>query len=142
MPVATAGGPLPLERELAHLAIRAAMRGQTDIKSPVVNDESNLLAGAKVYKINCAVCHGLPKQESTKIARGLFPKPPQLFVADESVTDDEIGKIYWFVRNGVRLTGMPGFVNQLSALEMWQVSQLLKSGDAPPAEVQDYLQDK
>lgn len=62
-----------------------------------------LLAGAKVYKTNCAICHGLPGGETTSIAKGLFPNPPQLF-GDETVADDPVGKIYWKVKNGIRLS--------------------------------------
>jgi hypothetical protein len=39
--------------------------------------------------------------------------------------DDEPGETYWKVANGIRLTGMPGFNQQLSTTEMWQVSLLL-----------------
>jgi mono/diheme cytochrome c family protein len=36
---------------------------------------------------------------------------------------------YWFVANGVRLSGMPSFRNVLSDAQMWQVSLLLKNAD-------------
>lgn len=142
MPVATAGTPLPLERWVAELAIHAAMRGQTDLKPSVLEDEINLLAGAKIYSMNCAVCHGIPKRERSLIAQGLFPKPPALLEKEDAVTDDETGKIYWFVKNGIRLTGMPGFVNRLSETELWQVSLFLKNADKLPASVNSYLDDQ
>ena len=134
MPVATKGPPLPMERFVARTAIHAAMNGQTDVKSPVTYDEANLLAGAKVYVQNCAVCHGLPEGKETNIAKGLFPEPPQLF-GEDNVTDDSVGKIYWKVKNGIRLTGMPGFVDNLSDTDLWQVSGLLQMADKLPATV-------
>ena len=45
------------------------------------------------------------------------------------MTDDEPGETYWKVANGIRLTGMPGFNQQLSTTEMWQVSLLLAHAD-------------
>lgn len=45
------------------------------------------------------------------------------------MTDDEPGETYWKVANGIRLTGMPGFNQQLSTTEMWQVSLLLANAD-------------
>ena len=128
MPVATKGPALPLEKFVARTAIHAAMKGQSDLKSPIEHDETNLQGGVKIYKMNCAVCHGLPKSQETAIAKGLFPRPPQLF-GDETVTDDPVGKIYWKVKNGIRLTGMPGFVDTLTDTEIWQVSLLLQSAD-------------
>lgn len=141
MPVATKGPALPFEEFAARTAMRAAMKGQTDMESPVTADEINLLAGTKVYKTNCAVCHGLPDTEATAIAKGLFPKPPQLF-GDETVTDDPVGRIYWKVKNGIRLTGMPGFVDTLSETEMWQVTQLLQKADKLPPAVVENLKSK
>jgi thiosulfate dehydrogenase len=139
MPVATAGPPLPGERWVTQLALRAALRGHRDVQPPIGENEVLLLAGAKIYKMNCAICHGLPKSSATFIALGLFPKPPQFFEAEEGVSDDPIGQIYWFAKNGIRLTGMPGFVNRLSDTELWQVSQFLKDGDRLPVSVNTFL---
>jgi hypothetical protein len=47
--------------------------------SPVAPDESNLLAGAKVYKEQCASCHGLPDQPPPAISEGMYPHSPLLF---------------------------------------------------------------
>ena len=134
MPVATKGPALPMEHFIAKTAMRAAMKGEVNKPSPVVADEINLLAGVKIYKNNCAVCHGLLSAKESSIAKGLFPIPPQLF-GDENVTDDPVGNIYWKVKNGIRLTGMPGFVDSLSETELWQVSLLLQNADKLPAVV-------
>ena len=93
MPVATKGKPLPGEKFVAKTAIHAAMKDEEDKPSPVPADEINLLAGAKTYVNHCAVCHGIPGGEKTAIAKGLFPKPPQLFEPEHGVTDDPVGGI-------------------------------------------------
>ena len=139
MPVATQGAPLPFEEKIAHIALRAAMRGKTNLTAPIEVNDLNLTQGAKLYKINCAVCHGLPEHQATLISMGLFPKPPQLFEADHGVTDDPVGESFWKIKNGIRLTGMPGFVDHLSDTEMWQFSQLVTSADKLPSTVQEYL---
>ena len=132
MPVATRGGPLPLERQIAGFVLHRAIGHAEDLPSPVPSDERNLVAGAKVYRQQCAVCHGEPGSDATAIAQGMFPPPPQLFEKD-GVTDDPVGETFWKVKNGIRLTGMPGFAEGLSTTEMWQVSQLLKNGNQLPA---------
>jgi hypothetical protein len=62
----------------------------------------------------------------------MFPLPPQLFNKDEMVTDDPVGRTYWTVKNGLRMTGMPGFGEMLSENQLWQVSLLLSQADKLP----------
>jgi mono/diheme cytochrome c family protein len=81
----------------------------------------------------------LPGQEQTAIAKGEFPKPPELFKG-ESVTNDPVGETYWKVANGIRLTGMPGFMGSLSPAQMWQVSLLLANADKLSPAVKSALQ--
>jgi thiosulfate dehydrogenase len=127
-PVGTSESPMPFEKKLARLALHARLGKEMPSQVPVQADEPNLLAGAHVYMEQCAVCHGLPGQEQSAIAKGEFPHPPHLF-RGKGVTDDEPGETYWKVANGIRLTGMPGFGKQLSTTEMWQVSLLLANAD-------------
>jgi mono/diheme cytochrome c family protein len=140
MPVATRGGPLPLERFMASRALHVAMAKEVDTPSPIPPDEANLLAGAKVYRAQCEVCHGQPDQKTPgAIARGMFPSPPQLMPPRKGVTDDPVGETHWKVKNGIRLTGMPGFDGALSEAEMWQVSLLLMKADQLPPSVKSAL---
>ena len=85
------------------------------------------------------MCHGLPNQPLGAIAKGMFPPPPSLFSPDEGVTDDPEGKIYWKVKYGIRLTGMPGFHERLSDTELWQVSLLLRKAQQLSAPVRQAL---
>jgi len=127
-PVATKAPEMPFEHRLAHIAQHAYLDKMPHLPSPVPEDESNFLAGAKVYKENCAVCHGLPGEPKTAIADGMFPAPPQLF-RGTGVTDDEVWETYWTVSGGIRMTGMPGFSEHLGETKTWQVSVLLKNAD-------------
>ncbi len=127
-PVATSAPPLPFERILAGSALHARIAKEKPSTSPIAADESAYLAGAQVYRDDCAVCHGTPGAEQSAIAKGMFPKPPHLF-RGKGVTDDEAGETYWKVANGIRLTGMPGFKQSLSETQMWQVSLLLANAD-------------
>ena len=133
-PVATAALPMPFEKKFARMALHARLEKEMPAQVPVPADEANLLAGAHVYLEQCAVCHGVPGKEQTAIAKGEFPRPPHLF-RGKGVTDDEAGETYWKVANGIRLTGMPGFNQQLSTTEMWQVSLVLAKADKLPVSV-------
>lgn len=132
-PVTTKSPEMPFEHKLAHMALHAYLDKMPHPKSQVPEDEHSFLEGVKVYKENCAVCHGLPGEPETSIAKGMFPRPPQLF-RGTGVTDDETWETYWKVDGGIRMTGMPGFRETLGENRMWQVSVLLKNADKiPPA---------
>lgn len=127
-PVATADPPMPFEKKLAHGALNARIARDPHTEPPVPANESSYLAGADVYKQNCAVCHGLPGESQSAIAEGMFPKPPELFHGT-GVTDDPAWETYWKAKNGIRLTGMPGFKGRLNDTQLWQVSVLLANAD-------------
>jgi thiosulfate dehydrogenase len=127
IPMATTAKPFPLERTVAKMALHASYGNAADQKNPLPVDDTNMLAGVHVYKENCAVCHGIPGQPPTAIAKGMFPDPPQLF--EHTVTDDPEGITYWTATNGIRLTGMPGFAKTLPDTDRWQVTMLLAHAD-------------
>jgi thiosulfate dehydrogenase len=127
-PVAVTDPPLPFERKVAHASLNAHLDRQERSDPVVPADETNFLAGADVYKQNCAVCHGLPGVAPTSIAMGMYPKPPELFQGT-GVTDDPAWETYWKAAHGIRMTGMPGFKGRLTDAQLWQVSQLLAHAD-------------
>jgi len=132
-PIATSAQPMPFEEKVANMIMRAHMTREMPKNVPMQPTEDNLTQGANIYSSNCAFCHGLPDQPATLAAKGMFPLPPQLFNKDEMVTDDPVGRTYWTVKNGLRMTGMPGFGEMLSENQLWQVSLLLSQADKLPA---------
>ena len=132
-PIATSAQPMPFEEKVANMIMRAHMTSEMPKNVPMQPTEDNLTQGANIYSSNCAFCHGLPDQPATLAAKGMFPLPPQLFNKDEMVTDDPVGRTYWTVKNGLRMTGMPGFGEMLSENQLWQVSLLLSQADKLPA---------
>ena len=127
-PVAVLDSPMWFEKKLAKAALKAHLEKQPHPDPPISVDEATYLAGADVYKQNCAVCHGLPDRAQSAIAEGMFPKPPEL-LHGTGVTDDPAWETHWKVENGIRLTGMPGFKGRLNDAQMWQVSVLLANAD-------------
>jgi thiosulfate dehydrogenase len=127
-PVATSAPPMPLERKLAKMGLHAYLEKLPHPEPQVPADETNLIAGAKIYKEQCAVCHGLPGEPRSAVSAGMFPKPPELFHGT-GVTDDDAWESYWKVENGIRMTGMPGFKDRLTEPQIWQVTVLVKNAD-------------
>jgi thiosulfate dehydrogenase len=137
-PVAVTAPQMPFERTMAKMALDAYLKKQAHPEPQVPGIEASFLEGAKVYKQHCAVCHGLPGEEKSAIAIGMFPTPPQLFHGT-GVTDDEAWESYWKIENGIRMTGMPGFKERLSETQIWQVAVLVKNADKIPASVKTAL---
>ncbi len=137
-PVATSAPPIPFERRLARMALHSRIEAEMPKTVPVSANEATFLEGVRIYREHCAFCHGLPSQSANAASKGMFPKPPQLFVK-KGVTDDPPGETYWKVANGIRLTGMPGYDRDLSTEQMWQVTLLLANADKLSASVRAAL---
>ena len=133
MPVATKGEPLPLEHFIVKRALHAAFKNDLGKQAPFELTGDHVASAAKIYKNNCGGCHGISDHENL-MAKGMFPPAPQFFQPDKDVKDDPIGEIYWKVKNGIRLTGMPGYVDILNEQELWEVSLFLKNGATIPEE--------
>jgi len=125
----TTAPPLPLEKTVAGMALRASMGNAADQKNPLPFNDDTMLAAARKYKQNCAFCHGVPGQPPSAISKGMFPDPPQLFEKKDMMTDDPEGETFWKVTHGIRLSGMPGFSSTLSDTERWQVTTLVAHAD-------------
>jgi mono/diheme cytochrome c family protein len=130
--------PLPLEEKIAGAAITASIGKSADERSPLPADETNLLAGAKIYMNACVGCHGKLDQASSG-AKGFYPLPPPLLPPGTGVTDDPVGSTHWVVKNGVRFSAMPRFDKKLNDTEIWQASLLLRNADKLPDSVKDSL---
>jgi mono/diheme cytochrome c family protein len=135
VPVAVNDPPMPQERLVTSVPLKARIDREMVKSPPVPADESNLVAGAHIYSEQCAVCHGYHGKPS-KFAKHMFPSAPPLWEKHGhgdviGVSDDPPGETYWKVANGIRLTGMPSYKELLSETEMWQVSVLLAHADKP-----------
>lgn len=139
-PVSTSASPLPFERFFARLAMRATLSHEGPKVDTEVPTEADLKSGAKLYRENCAVCHGLPNAPQTAISKGMYPHPPKFFRPGRPTTYDSSrpfrptkSKAYWKVKNGVRLTGMPGFKESLTEQQIREVSQFVGNArNLPP----------
>jgi len=137
-PVATTDSDFPFEGFFAHKALNARIKKDMPKNVPIQPNEANYLAGAELYKQDCAVCHGLPLAPKTAVATGMYPRSPLLFEG-KGVTDDEPGESYWKIFNGIRLSGMPGFSKSLSETQMWQLALLVANADKLPTSAKAVL---
>ena len=132
VPVATADKPFPFEKAIVSVPLGARIARQ--MRTPPFGVSEDVYeGGAKVYRAQCASCHGRPGHDEA-FAKHMYPVAPQLWKKHAKgnvvgVSDDEPGETYWKVANGIRLTGMPSFEHVLTDTQMWQVTLLLKNAD-------------
>lgn len=131
MPANADARPSNAERWAARTSLRATLAREAPAQpNPVALTDENLAAGIKLYKQNCAVCHGGADAKPSNIAEGLYQKAPQL--GKDGVEDDPDGVTYWKITHGIRLTGMPAFSKTLTDEQRWQIALLLKHLDSLP----------
>ena len=77
------------------------------LKNPVSDTEENFVAAREHFADHCASCHANDGSGSTEVGRSLYPKAPDMRLPRTQGLSD--GEIFYFIENGVRLTGMPGW---------------------------------
>jgi mono/diheme cytochrome c family protein len=96
-----------------HNVARAAPK----VTNPLAADEANLVAGARIYRDHCALCHGSPAYPKSLLADSLNPPAPQ-FVND--IADMPENENFYILQHGIRWTAMPSWKDALSEQQIWQ----------------------
>lgn len=130
--------PPKTERQIAMSALDAAMeRHAPRIDNPVPPTDDNLIAGMKIYSMNCAECHGGFDRKRVQFGESMYPPAPNLV---NHPPDDPEWHVFYAIRTGVRYTGMAAWDKTLSESDMWKVTGLLTRMNKLPPAVQDYWQ--
>ena len=70
-----------------------------------------------------STCHGGPGVEWAKFSEGMHPDPPDL----KEVAEDEPRMIFWTIKNGINMTGMPSFAKiGADDKEIWSITAFVK----------------
>jgi predicted CXXCH cytochrome family protein len=104
----TATEPSLAEKTVARAARELSIpRNARNEPNPWTATPEVLNAARDSYLDRCAVCHGPDGSGQTIVGRNLYPKVPDLRAPQtQNLTD---GEVRYIIRNGVRLTGMPGW---------------------------------
>ena len=104
----TADEPSYVERVAARAARNLAIPRKARLEANPWKPTPDVLKEARESFLDrCAVCHGQDGSGQSEVGRNLYPKVPDLRRPQtQNLTD---GEIRYIIRNGVRLTGMPGW---------------------------------
>jgi len=122
---ATQQDPGPVAWALIHVREASIARHATDTPPGSLNDAATIRAGARAFaERGCVGCHGGPGAQWAKFSEGLNPAPPDL---KDVVGDLQPSQLFWIVKNGIRMTGMPGFAAiGVPDPEIWSIVAFLK----------------
>ena len=142
----TADQPSYLERTVARTARNLAIPRKARLESNPWKATPEVLKEARESFLDrCAVCHGPDGSGQTVVGRNLYPKVPDLRLPQtQNLTD---GEIRYIIRNGVRLTGMPGWAkpHDEQSDDSWKLvlfirtcvsSPMKNSSSSPPSRLQ------
>lgn len=116
---AQSGGPH--DDKSVYAELRKAPAKAAAQRNPLESDPEAVTAGAKLFEMHCAECHGATADGGKK--------GPSLRVED--VQQATPGSLFWLLTNGVVRRGMPVW-SKLPEPQRWQLVSYIKSL-GPPA---------
>jgi len=132
--------------------------GATNLKNPVPATPEMLRHGLEHWADHCAACHGNDGSGKTTIGLNLYPKAPDMRGQDTQSLSD--GELYYIIRNGVRMTGMPAwgkaedgehdretwmlvlFIRHLPELTTEELQTMAKLNPKSPSEMEEERQEE
>ena len=131
----TAEDPAIVASALIKIRQASISHHATDIPPMSLDDPAVEQAGARAFATRgCVNCHGGPDVKWAKFSEGLNPSPPDL---KEVVGSLEPRELFWVVKNGIDMTGMPSFGQTgVPDQEIWSIAAFLKK--LPAISGQDY----
>jgi cytochrome c553 len=122
---ATQAEPAPVAWALAKVRQASINKHATERPTASLDDAATVRSGARAFAVRgCTNCHGGPGVEWAKFAEGLRPDPPDL---KEIVNAREPGQLFWVIKNGINMTGMPSFgAIEVPDQEIWTIVAFLK----------------
>ena len=117
--------PAIVEWALDHVRQASIARHAKDTPPMSLDDAAVVRDGARAFsERGCVHCHGGPGVEWSKFSEGLRPDPADL---KELVNDRAPRELFWVVKNGIKMTGMPGFaLIKVEDKEIWTIVACLK----------------
>ena len=122
---ATQAEPGPVAWALIHVRQASIARHATTAPPASFDDPAKVQTGARAFAARgCVGCHGGPGAQWAKFSEGLNPGPPDL---KDVVGGLEPRELFWVVKNGIDMTGMPSFgAIGVADAEIWSIVAFLK----------------
>lgn len=104
----TRTSPGAMESSLAIIMRNAAIPSRyRTMKNPVTETPEVIHEGMAHWADHCATCHANNGAGDTMYGKTMYPRPPDMRRKNTQKMSD--GQLYYTIKNGIRLTGMPAF---------------------------------
>lgn len=104
---------------------RAVERRATSITPPPdLADPALIAQGLLNYQRQCVRCHGAPGVAPEPFALAMLPLAPPLVQTARREPPEEI---FWTVKHGIKMTGMPAWQFRMDDREIWGVVAFVKT---------------
>jgi mono/diheme cytochrome c family protein len=122
---ASATQPAIVDWALANVRAASVARHATDHAPGGLDDPTAIQSGARAFAARgCVKCHGAPGVGWEKFAEGMHPWPANL---KEIAQTRDVSQIFWVVKNGIGMTGMPSFGSEgVPDQEIWTIAAFVK----------------
>jgi mono/diheme cytochrome c family protein len=113
-----------------HLLVRRSSR--EGIPPAPTNLQASIEEGDKLYATDCSMCHGPDGHTPTDSGRWMYPRASDL--TSPAVQRYSDGELFWIVKNGIRLSGMPAFGRVETDEHIWNLVHYVRTmgGSAQP----------
>lgn len=117
--------PSALETYIARGVRRLSIPASAKQAKAAFTSTPEILAEARAhFADHCAICHGNDGSGQTTIGQNLYPKPPDMRLAQTQNLSD--GEIYYIIHNGIRLTGMPAWGDSQQDEDSWKLVHFIR----------------
>jgi mono/diheme cytochrome c family protein len=106
------------ESKILHAVMKNSVSARAGAHEREAWSDEELRKGFKGYDEMCIICHSAPGKERRPISKGMRPQPPNLAEASKQWTT---AQLFWIIKNGVKMTGMPAFGPTHSDEEIWNL---------------------
>lgn len=115
--------PTWIEAKLAALSRSLALPGnQNALKNPYPASPAGIAQARQLFHAQCALCHNDNGDGRSSLGQSLYPKPPNLGGLTQDKSD---GALFYSIRNGIRMSGMPAW-SQDSDAQIWNLVTLIR----------------
>lgn len=110
--------------------IHSVRRNAGRLGTPAPFTPAQIVAGFCAYETHCVACHGAAAVARQQWVTGMEPAPPYLLDVQQRFTAPQL---FWIVKNGIKMTGMPSWRSAMSDAEIWSVVAWIEaSAKLPP----------
>ena len=100
-----------------HFLVRRSSR--EGIPPTPAAQEASAKEGERLFGTECGACHGNSGHNPTDAGRWMYPRAADLTSRDSQSYSDQ--ELFWIIKNGIRLSGMPAFGKVESDDNIWDL---------------------